>query len=149
MNYQPQAKELAEPKSEHPWLTEVPGHCLQQALMDPDKVCCTHGTFRVHWRSWRRWPPSFGFPEGYKMVVEKLNRRQTRMKLPKLGWVKFRESWRSGGRNHLFGHVAKPGRHWYTSLWVNDGVAPRGRTMSRWLRSVWTRRGGGGCDQYW
>ena len=36
MNYGPQAKELAEAKAEHRWLAEVPGHCLQQTLMDLD-----------------------------------------------------------------------------------------------------------------
>jgi hypothetical protein len=29
-------------------------------------------------------------PEGSKMVVEQLNRRHARVKLPKLGWVRFR-----------------------------------------------------------
>jgi putative transposase len=70
---------------EHPWLAQVPGHCLQQTLMDLDKACRTHGTFKVHWRSGRRWAPSFRFPEGSKMVVEELNRRHARVKLPKLG----------------------------------------------------------------
>jgi putative transposase len=73
MNYQPQARELAEAKAEHPWLAQVPGHCLQQTLMDLDKACRKHGTFRVRWRSGRRWAPSFRFPEGSKMAVEQLN----------------------------------------------------------------------------
>src|SRR6476661_7521001 len=92
MNYGPQAKELAEAKAVHPWLAQVPGHCLQQALMDLDKACRRHGTFRVRWRSGRRWAPSFRFPEGSKMAVEVLNHRHARVKLPKLGWVKFRAS---------------------------------------------------------
>ena len=37
MNYPQQAGELAQAKAEHPWLSEVPGHCLQQALMDLDR----------------------------------------------------------------------------------------------------------------
>lgn len=86
MNYREQAGELAAAKAEHPWLAEVPGHCLQQALMDLDKACREHGTFRVRWRSGRRWVPSFRCPEGSKMVVERLNRRHARVKLPKLGW---------------------------------------------------------------
>jgi putative transposase len=87
MNYEPQAAELVEAKTEHAWLKEVPGHCLQQTLMDLDKACREHGTFRVRWRSARRWAPSFWFPEGSKMKVEKLNRRKCQVKLPKLGWV--------------------------------------------------------------
>jgi len=50
----------------------VPGHCLQQALRDLDEACRRHGTFGVHWRSVRRWSPSFRFPEGSKMKLEKL-----------------------------------------------------------------------------
>jgi putative transposase len=92
MNYQPQAKELAEAKAEHPWLGQVPGHCLQQTLMDLDRACREHGTFGVRWRSARRSAPSFRFPEGSKMIVQRLNRSHARVKLPKLGWVKFRLS---------------------------------------------------------
>lgn len=79
MNYQPQAKELAEAKSEHLWLKDVPGHCLQQTLMDLDRACREHGTWKVRWRSGRRWAPSFRFPEGSKMVVERLSRRHARI----------------------------------------------------------------------
>src|ERR1700738_135240 len=92
MNYEEQAHELVEAKTEHLWLKAVPGHCLQQALRDLDEACRKHGTFKVRWRAARRWASSFRFPEGSKMELEKLNRRQAQVKLPKLGWVKFRAS---------------------------------------------------------
>jgi putative transposase len=92
LNYQEQVHELVEAKTEHAWLKEVPGHCLQQALRDLDKACRKHGTFRVRWHSACRWVPSFRFPEGSKTKVRKLNRRTSRVKLPKLGWVTFRAS---------------------------------------------------------
>src|SRR5882724_604904 len=69
MNYEQQAHEMVEAKAEHPWLAEVPGHCLQQALRDLDEACRQHGIFGVRWRSARRWAPSFRFPEGSKMKV--------------------------------------------------------------------------------
>ena len=122
MNYQPQAKELAEAKAEQPWLAQVPGHCLQQTLMDLDKACRTHGTLRVHWRSGRRWAPSFRFPEGSKMAVEQLNRRHGRVKLPKLGWVKFRLTRSLHDVVIRSATLTKQGRHWYLSLLVNDGI---------------------------
>src|SRR5687768_937118 len=84
MNYPTQAKELVEAKSDHLWLRDVPGHCLQQALMDLDRACRENGTWKVRWRSGRRWAPSFRFPEGSKMAMEKLNRRHARIMLPKL-----------------------------------------------------------------
>lgn len=122
MNYQPQAKELAEAKAEHPWLKAVPSHCLQQTLMDLDKACRTHGTWKVHWRSGRRWAPTFRFPEGNKMVVEKLNRRHGRVKLPKLGWVKFRQTRNLDGETIRSATLSKEGTHWYVSLLVDDGM---------------------------
>lgn len=122
MNYVPQAKELVEAKAEHAWLAEVPGHCLQQALMDLDKACREHGTWRVRWRSGKRWAPSFRFPEGSKMAVEQLNRRHARIKLPKLGWVKFRSSRSLAGETIRSATLTREGRHWYLSVLVEDGV---------------------------
>lgn len=123
MNYAPQAKELAEAKTDHLWLKDVPGHCLQQTLMDLDKACRTQGTFRVHWRAGRRWAPAFRFPEGSKMVVEQLNRRHARIKLPKLGWVKYRSSRSLVGVVIRSVTVSREGRHWYLSVLVDDGIA--------------------------
>jgi len=122
MNYVPQCKELAEAKAEHSWLTEAPGHCLQQTLKDLDKACREHGTRKVRWRSGRRWAPSFRFPEGSKMAVEQLNRRHARIKLPKLGWVKFRASRRLDGEVIRSATLTRQGRHWYLSVLVDDGV---------------------------
>ncbi|BBZ04518.1 transposase [Mycolicibacterium chitae] len=121
MNYQSQAKELAEAKTEHSWLKAVPGHCLQQTLMDLDRACRERGTFRVRWRSGRRWSPSFRFPEGNKMAVEKLNRRHGRIKLPKLGWVKFRAGRSLDGETLRSATLSREGRHWFLSVLVDDG----------------------------
>lgn len=120
MNYNPQAGELAEAKREHPWLAEAPSHVLQQTLKDLDAACREHGTFRVHWRSKRGWSPSFRFPAGNHITVERLGKRKARAKLPKLGWVSFRWS------RHLDGQVrsatlSRDGRSWFVSLLVEDG----------------------------
>ena len=121
MNYRPQAHELADAKAEHQWLAEVPAHCLQQTLMDLDRACREHGTFRVRWRSVRRWSPSFRFPEGNKMTVEKLNRHHGRVKLPKLGWVRFRQTRSLDGETIRSATIRREGRHWFISLLVDDG----------------------------
>lgn len=97
MNSQPRAHELAEAQAGHRWLEDVPGHCVQQTLMDLDRACGERGSCGVRWRSARRWSPSFRFPEGSEMAVEKLNRRQHRVEAahvrvgevsadPQLGW---------------------------------------------------------------
>jgi putative transposase len=122
INYEQQAHELVEAKTEHAWLTEVPGHCLQQALRDLDEACRRHGTFNVRWRSARRWVPSFRFPEGAKMEVEKLNRRKARVKLPKLGWVKFWASRSLEGETIRSATLTREGQHWFVSFLVDDGI---------------------------
>jgi putative transposase len=122
MNYYRQAGELAAAKAEHPWLAEAPAHCLQQTLMDLDRACREHGTFTVRWRSARRWAPSFRFPEGNKMAVERLNRGHARVKLPKLGWVKFRMSRNLDGVAIRSATLRRDGRHWFVSLLVEDGA---------------------------
>lgn len=120
INYREQAGELAEAKAEQAWLADTPGHCLQQTLMDLDTACRRHGTFRVRWRSSRRWRPSFRFPEGNKMVVEQLNRRHARVKLPKLGWVRLRLSRRLNGSVIRSATLSRDGKHWYVSFLVDD-----------------------------
>jgi putative transposase len=121
MNYEAQAHELFDAKTEHSWLKEVPGHCLQQALRDLDAACRTHGTFKVRWRSGRRWAPSFRFPEGSKMELRKLNRGKAQVKLPKLGWVKFRASRSLDGESIRSATLTREGKHWFVSFLVDDG----------------------------
>lgn len=130
INYQQQAGELVEAKAEHAWLKCVPGHCLQQTLMDLDRACKTHGTFKVRWRSTRRWSPSFRFPEGSKIAIERLGRKWGRAKLPKLGWVRFRWSRHLGGKVRS-ATVSRDGAHWFVSFLVEDGQeAPRHASTS-------------------
>jgi putative transposase len=122
MNYHDQARELADAKTEHAWLKDVPGHCLQQTLMDLDRACRSHGTFRVRWRSARRWSPSFRFPEGNKMTVEQLSRGHARVKLPKLGWVKYRASRSLNDVVIRSATLRREGRHWFVSFLIDDGT---------------------------
>ena len=120
MNYVPQSRELTEAKREFPWLAEAPSCCLQQTLMDLDKACRAHGTFKVHWRSKSRWAASFRFPEGGRISIERLNKNHARVKLPKLGWVRFRWSRHIGGQIRNATVSFKAG-HWYVSFLVEDG----------------------------
>lgn len=121
MNYVPQAAELATAKREHEWLRAAPSHILQQTLRDLDKACRTHGAFKVHWRSKNRWNPSFRFPAGNLITVERLNRKWGRAKLPKLGWATFRWS-RPPGGDIRSATVSRKAGHWYVSFLVEDGT---------------------------
>jgi putative transposase len=120
MNYKEQAHELVEAKTEHLWLAEAPSHCLQQTLRDLDAACRRRGTFNVRWRSARRWEPSFRFPDGSKMDIEKLNRRKARVKLPKLGWVTYRASRCLDAETIRSATLTRQGKHWFVSFLVDD-----------------------------
>lgn len=121
-SYELQCRELADAKAEHPWLSEPPGHCLQQALRDLDRAVATHGVFKVKWRSRAKNQPTFRFPSATWMVIERLNRKWARVKLPKFGWVRFRWTRPVGGtiRNAT---VSRNAGRWYISFCVEDGVA--------------------------
>ncbi|MFJ8475549.1 RNA-guided endonuclease InsQ/TnpB family protein [Kitasatospora sp. NPDC094011] len=122
MNYVPQAAELAEAKREFPWLADAPSHVLQQTLRDLDRACREHGTFKVRWRSKARWSPSFRFPAGNRITVERTGRKWGRAKLPKLGWVRFRWSRPLGGEVRS-ATVTRQGCSWFVSFLVEDGSA--------------------------
>ncbi|GAA3754709.1 RNA-guided endonuclease InsQ/TnpB family protein [Salinactinospora qingdaonensis] len=118
--YHLQARELAEAKADEVWLAAAPSHTLQQTLKDLDAACRRHGTFSVRWRAKHRWNPSFRFPAGNLIAVEKLNRTWGRAKLPKLGWVAFRISRPLGGTIRS-ATVSRKGGHWFVSFLVEDG----------------------------
>ncbi|MGW4352990.1 RNA-guided endonuclease InsQ/TnpB family protein [Nocardia sp. NPDC004582] len=120
INYVQQAAQLAEAKTDHEWLKVAPSDVLQQALMDLDRACRAHGTWKVRWRSGRRWSPSFRFPAGKSIKVERLGKKWGRAKLPKFGWVRFRWSRVLGGTVRS-ATVRRDGKHWYISFLVDDG----------------------------
>ena len=53
--------------------------------------------------------------------MEKLNGRHARVKLPKLGWVRFRLSRSLDGALIRSATLTRDGAHWYVSLLVDDG----------------------------
>ncbi|MEV2277175.1 transposase [Nocardiopsis sp. NPDC049922] len=118
--YHLQAAQLAEAKTEETWLSAAPSHILQQTLRDLDRACRDHGTFHVNWRAKHRWKPSFRFPDGPRIQVERLGRRWGRLKLPKLGWVRFRWS-RAPKGTIRSATVSRDGAHWYISVLCEDG----------------------------
>ncbi|MFF5204660.1 RNA-guided endonuclease InsQ/TnpB family protein [Streptosporangium sp. NPDC000396] len=121
IGYVEQARQMAEAKKDFPWLAEAPSHTLQQTLRDLERACKTHGTFKVRWRSKRKTRPSFRFPDPKHIAMERVSRRWGRVRLPKLGWVRFRWTRPLGGqmRNAT---VRKDGGRWYVSFCVEDGL---------------------------
>ena len=119
--YHLQAAQLVEAKTEETWLKAAPSHVLQQTLKDLDRACAGKGTFNVEFRAKYRWSPSFRFPAGNLITVEKLNRKWSRAKLPKLGWVRLRASRPIGGVIRA-ATVSRKGGHWFISFLVEDGL---------------------------
>jgi putative transposase len=56
------------------------------------------------------------------MMVEKLNRRHARVKLPKLGWVRFRSSRPLDGALIRSATLTRDGGHWFVSFLIDDGI---------------------------
>lgn len=123
INYVEQARQLADAKKDPDcgWLVDAPSHILQQALRDLEQACKTHGTWKVRWRSKAKTAPSFRFPDAKQIQIGRLNRRWAQVKLPKLGWARFRWTRPLGGtiRNVT---VSREGGRWYVSFCVEDGV---------------------------
>lgn len=123
INYVEQARQMADAKTEFEWLAGPSADVLQQTLMDLDKACRTVGTWSVRWRGKTRWSPSMRFPARPRyLLVERLGRKVGRVKLPKLGWVRFRWSRPPGGQIRS-ATVSYSGGQWWVSLLVDDGHA--------------------------
>ncbi|MFJ2033987.1 RNA-guided endonuclease InsQ/TnpB family protein, partial [Streptosporangium sp. NPDC087985] len=120
IGYAEQCRQLAAAKTDFPWLAEAPSHCLQQTLNDLDRAVAAHGVGRVRWKSRQKTRPSFRFPEGKRLTVEKINRKWGRVRLPKFGWVRFRRSRPLGGQVRS-ATLTRDGRHWFISFLVEDG----------------------------
>ncbi|MEV6521382.1 transposase [Longispora sp. NPDC051575] len=127
ISYVEQARQMADAKTEFPWLTEPPADVLQQTLMDLDRACRDRGTRAARWRGRSRWAPSMRMPQrGNSHLVERLGRKVGRVKLPKLGWVAFRWSRPPGGtvRSATVSYTAG---QWWVSLLVEDGQTTPGK----------------------
>src|SRR5664279_3247057 len=126
ISYPQQCRELADAKTdpEFVWLKESPGHCLQQTLKDLDQACRVHGPWNVKFRSKDRWAPSFRFPEGKHMRVQRLSKRWGQVNLPKFGQVRFRWTRDLGGVIRS-ATLTRDGVHgpWFVSILVEDGIA--------------------------
>jgi putative transposase len=120
-----QGVQLTLARAELPWLADLPAQSAQQVLHQLDRA------YDRWWNSQHpAGPPTFKkrrnrlavpFP-GQAIKVHKLNRKWAQVRLPKIGWVRFRLSRPLGGvvRNAT---VSRDGLGWHVSF----GVAIRAR----------------------
>ncbi|MFF3110258.1 RNA-guided endonuclease InsQ/TnpB family protein [Kitasatospora sp. NPDC057904] len=121
-----QCRELAIARSELDWMADLPSECGQRVLANLDAA---------YLNFWNPDHPA-GFParkkRGHRMgipfkgryiEVRKLSRHWAEVRLPKLGWVRFRLSRAVGGtiRNAT---VSRDGTGWHVSFGVHTGRIP-------------------------
>ena len=100
-------------KAEHPWLARAPHHALQATLRDLDAAFEGFFAGRSGFPQYhRRERDSFRFPDPKQFAVD-----GDWVKLPKLGWTRFRLSRPMPGRARNI-TISGEGTHWFVSFCV-------------------------------
>ncbi|GAB3356490.1 MULTISPECIES: RNA-guided endonuclease InsQ/TnpB family protein [Giesbergeria] len=120
ISYVEMANQLPQRKDELPWLRQSPSQTLQQALKDAERAFKNFFEKRAGFPRFKHKgrAESFRFPQGFEIDLG--NRR---IKLPKLGWVRFRPSRKLLGtaKNITVSHSAGK---WFASIQTEREVAP-------------------------
>lgn len=118
INYLTQAAELTKLRGEVDWINAVPGHALQQALRDLDRAFVNFFEGRAKYPTPRvkGLNDSFRVPQDKGAIrVKKLNANWSAVKLPKLGWIKYRAHREIEG-DICNATVSLKGGHWWVSI---------------------------------
>lgn len=78
-------------KQETPWLLEVPSHSLQQALVDLERAFANFFHQRTKFPKFHRKGRHTSFRESDPACIQ-LDQSNSRIRLPKIGWVRYRNS---------------------------------------------------------
>jgi putative transposase len=84
-------KLLVEWKQETPWLREAPSHALQQAILDLDRAFTNSFKKRAQFPKFHKKGLRDSFRESDPQCIQ-LDQVNSRMQLPKIGWVRYRNS---------------------------------------------------------
>jgi putative transposase len=116
IGYVAMAKQLTEWRNsaETPWLKEAPCHPLQHALKDLDRAYKNFFAKRTDFPRFKRKATGSGFRYPDPMQI-KLDQANSRIFLPKLGWMRYRKSREIIGelRNVT---VTQSGKKWFISI---------------------------------
>jgi putative transposase len=128
IGYVAMAKQLTEWRNgtRTPWLKQAPVHPLQQALKDLQRAYENFFAKRASFPRFRRkgGRDSFRYPDSHQFKIEGAN---SRLFLPKLGWIRYRNSRDVLGeaRNITVSHS---GSKWYASIQTVREVDPAVRS---------------------
>ena len=84
-------KMLVEWKQETPWLSEAPAHSLQQAILDLDRAYQNFFKKRAAFPKFHKKGLRDSFRESDPKCI-KVEQANSRIQLPKIGWVRYRNS---------------------------------------------------------
>jgi putative transposase len=114
------AAQLTEAKRAHPWLREPHADVLQQALRDLDRAFWRFFNGETRYPRFKRKGGHESFriqsrPGRGEITLRRLSRRWGEVRVPKLGWVRFRFSRKPGGQiKHLT--ISRDALGWHVSL---------------------------------
>ncbi len=99
LNYVAQAHQLTALRAEFDWVRAVYVSCQQQALRDLDRAFVNFFAGRARYPTPRRkgTHDSFRFP-GREVECRRLSAKWSTVRLPKIGWVRFRDTRPLGGK---------------------------------------------------
>jgi len=130
ISYLSMAKHLTEWRNgaETPWLKEAPCHSLQHALKDLEKAYKNFFAQRADFPRFKRKGDgaSFRYPDSKQIKLDQAN---SRIFLPKLGWIRYRKSRDVTGelRNVT---VSNNGKKWFVSIQTQREVKRPTRTAT-------------------
>jgi len=114
IGYVAMANLLPEWKKEFEWLKQSPSHSLQQSLKDLDRAFKNFFEKRADFPRFKRkgTEESFRYPDSKQFVIDQAN---SRIKFPKLGWVRYRNSRDIlGAAKNIT--ISQSGGKWYASI---------------------------------
>ena len=114
ISYVDMANRLPEWKEEFPWLKESPSHTLQQSLKDAERAFKNFFEKRAAFPRFKKKGvgESFRFPDSKQFDVDQGN---SRIKFPKLGWMRYRNSRDILGTAKNI-TISQSGGKWFASL---------------------------------
>jgi putative transposase len=93
LNYIAQARDLTALRAEYGWIAAVSQTCQQQALRDLDRAFGNFFNGRARYPTPRKRGVNDAFRfQGREVETKRLNGKWSAVRLPKIGWVKFRDT---------------------------------------------------------
>jgi putative transposase len=116
-------------KQEAPWLSEAPAHALQQAILDLDRAYQNFFKKRAAFPKFHKKGLRDSFRESDPKCI-KLDQANSRIQLPKIGWVRYRNSREVLGAVRSV-TVSQSAGKWFVSITTLREVAqPQHRSTS-------------------